>query len=95
MSGMIHHAKLYHWLIIVLLVLVLTGCAIQPTPDAYDPPGFFLGILHGFTMFFALIGSLFMEVRIYSFPNSGFFYDLGYMVGVAFSYGLTIGNIKA
>jgi hypothetical protein len=34
-------------------------------------------------IFFSLVGSLFMEIRIYAFPNSGFFYDLGYLVGAA------------
>jgi hypothetical protein len=31
---------------------------------------------------FALIGGLLLEVRIYAFPNSGWWYDLGFMLGL-------------
>jgi hypothetical protein len=65
-----------------LLTLALAGCAHQPTPDAYDPPGFFTGLFNGFTIFFSLVGSIFLDVRIYAFPNSGWWYDLGFFLGV-------------
>jgi hypothetical protein len=32
---------------------------------------------------FTFIGSLFMNVRIYNFPNAGRWYDFGYIIGVA------------
>lgn len=64
-------------------MVVLGGCANQPPPGAYDPPGFFSGLFHGFFILFSLIGSIFMDIRIYAFPNSGFFYDLGYLIGSA------------
>ena len=73
--------------IILLVVLVLGGCANQPSPAAYDPPGFFSGLIHGFLIFFSLIGSILMDIRIYAFPNSGFFYDLGYLIGAAMFLG--------
>jgi hypothetical protein len=69
--------------------LILSGCAHQPPPSGGAPlPGILLGLLHGYISLFALIASLFVEgVRIYAFPNSGFFYDLGFIIGVFGFYG--------
>jgi DNA polymerase III alpha subunit len=47
------------------------------------PPSFWFGLLRGFLIFFRLIGSLFTNVRVYAFPNSGAWYDFGYFLGVA------------
>src|SRR5579863_7816420 len=63
-------------------VAMLNGCAHQPTPEAFEPPGFLYGLLHGFLILFSFIGSLFTEARIYAFPNSGGWYDFGYVIGV-------------
>lgn len=71
------------WLLLIAIVLISPACANQPTPEAYNPPGFFSGLLHGFIVLFSLIGSIFMDIRIYAFPNSGFFYDLGFFLGAA------------
>ena len=62
---------------------MLASCANQPAPEAYDPPGFFAGLLHGFLIFFSLVGSIFTDIRIYAFPNSGGWYDLGFFLGAA------------
>jgi hypothetical protein len=67
----------------LVVSLALAGCANQPHPSAYDPPGFLSGLIHGFLIFFSLLGSIVLDVRIYAFPNSGFFYDLGYFIGAA------------
>ena len=67
---------------LVVMLLGLIGCATQPVPDAFEPPGFWIGIVHGFVIFFSIIGSIFLDVRIYAFPNSGGFYDFGYFLGV-------------
>lgn len=75
----------------MLGMVVLGGCANQSPPGAYDPPGFFLGLFHGFLILFSLIGSIFMDIRIYAFPNSGFFYDLGYLIGAAIFLGGSVG----
>ncbi len=69
------------------LMLVISGCAHQPRPEALNPPGFFSGLLHGFLIVFSFIGSLFTNVRIYSFPNSGGWYDFGYVLGAAMFLG--------
>jgi hypothetical protein len=79
-----NNRPLYFRLTIVLVIAsVLTACATQPHPTADDPPGFWSGALHGFTILFSLVGSIFSDVRIYAFPNSGGWYDFGYFLGVA------------
>ncbi len=69
------------------LCLAVVGCATQPAPDGVNLPGFFSGLLHGVLMPFTFIGSLFMNVRIYNFPNSGRWYDFGYIIGAAMILG--------
>ena len=72
----------------LVLVLVLASCAHQPPPSGAAPlPGFLLGLLHGYISLFALIASLFFEVRVYDYPNAGFFYDLGFVIGAFAFYG--------
>jgi len=73
--------------IIIFLILICAGCATQPYPSAYDPPGFFSGLIHGFLIFFSFIGSIFTEIRVYAFPNSGFWYDFGYLIGAGMFLG--------
>lgn len=76
------------WLILAF-PLVLAACATQPYPDSYDPPGFFMGLWHGFIIFFALIGHIFdSSIRIYAFPNSGGWYDFGFFLGIGSWTGL-------
>ncbi len=71
-----------------VLVILLSSCAHQPPPSGGAPlPGFLLGLLHGYISLFSLIASLFFEVRVYEFPNAGFFYDLGFVVGALAFYG--------
>jgi hypothetical protein len=70
------------------LLLLVAACAHQPSPSGGAPvPGFLLGLLHGYISLFSLIASLFFEVRVYDFPNSGFSYDLGFVVGAFAFYG--------
>ena len=62
---------------------VLTAaCATQPIPATRDAPGFLLGLFHGAIAIFALVGSLFMHIRVYAFPNDGFWYDFGFVTGL-------------
>ena len=67
--------------LLVLLGLLVSGCATQEGSDSTDASGFLLGLFHGFTILFALVGSLFTDYRIYAYPNDGFFYDLGFLIG--------------
>ena len=75
------------FVLMCLAAAVLNGCAHQPTPDAYEPPGFWFGLLHGFLILFSFIGSLFTDARIYAFPNSGVWYDFGYLIGASLFLG--------
>ena len=68
--------------LILSLIILLGSCASQPTPASYDPPGFFIGIVHGLLILFSFVGSIFMDIRIYAFPNSGVMYDFGYLIGL-------------
>lgn len=70
--------------LIFIALYFLAGCATQTITDSYNPPSFLDGLWHGFTIAFSLIWHLFdNSVRIYSFPNSGGWYDLGYFIGTA------------
>lgn len=71
------------------LAVILTACAIQP-PAQPDVPGFAAGLFHGFSAIIALIGSLYFHIRIYAFPNSGFWYDLGFVVGFSLNIVLVL-----
>lgn len=74
-------------LLLLAVSLCVAACAHQPPVEAVKPPGFLLGLAQGFTMLFSFIGSIFMDVRIYAFPNSGFYYDLGYVIGAGCFFG--------
>jgi len=80
-------------LLLLALVLSLASCATQTVPNVHKPPGFLMGLLHGFISLFSLIGSLFFDTRIYGFPNSGSGYDggsgydVGFVIGAAVFYG--------
>lgn len=62
--------------------LMMFGCAAQPHTNAAGP-GFLLGFWHGLTAIVALAGSLFLPVRPYACPNSGFWYDAGFVSGIS------------
>ena len=67
--------------------MAAAGCATQPTPYGIDSPGFVGGLIHGILMPFTFIGSFFMDIRIYNFPNAGRWYDFGYLIGAAMILG--------
>ena len=73
--------------LILLVSVFLVSCASQPPANAYDPPGFFMGVLHGFCILFSLIASVFTDIRIYSFPNTGGWYDFGYFIAASIFLG--------
>ena len=74
-------------LLSTLVIVALGGCAHQPPTALPGVPGFFSGVLHGFLVLVSLVGSLFTDVRVYAFPNSGFLYDLGFVLGASVMLG--------
>ena len=74
---------------IVLLwgAALFTGCATHSLGNVGNLPGFFKGLLHGFILLFSFIGSLFTDYKIYAFPNSGGWYDFGFLLGVMMFFG--------
>jgi hypothetical protein len=77
------------WALITTASLSLAACASQPEPHG-DGAGFLLGLFHGLTALIALLASLFMPVRLYAFPNLGFWYDAGFSLGFSASITLLI-----
>jgi len=78
--------------VLIAAVAVITSCATQLAPPDIpdDVPGFWSGLLHRFFILFGFIGSLFTDYRIYAFPNTGRFYDCGFLIGAAISLGGTV-----
>lgn len=65
-------------------LVLLAGCASQPliVPGAR---GFFWGLFDGAIAPVSFLISLFnSEVRIYAYPNSGLWYDFGFLIGLTF-----------
>lgn len=70
-------------LVVVVAVAALAACAHQPAlPLLGEVPGFFSGLWHGLIAPIAFVGSLFTDVRMYAFPNSGGWYDFGFLIGI-------------
>ena len=77
-----YRRRLLAFAAICAAALLLQACATQPPPvDVLRPPGFLWGVLHGFLILFSFIASVFTDYRIYAFPNSGGWYDFGYLLG--------------
>lgn len=83
----------------LLLVVALGACtATQPRFAGMvalgKVPGFWKGFWHGFIAPITFIVSLISdEVHVYAFPNSGRWYEFGFMLGISgFSGGLFAGS---
>ena len=68
-------------LIIAAGSVLVAACATQPPPAGANDPGFFHGLFHGFIIVFGFVASIFTDYRIYAYPNSGWWYDLGFLLG--------------
>lgn len=83
------------YLIVFVLCAMLIGCSASPNPnvnmskeEGKEPAGFWLGLWHGFILFFTFIVSLFKSsVGIYETYNNGLWYNLGFVFGVIASHG--------
>jgi len=68
-------------LLLILLTINLTSCA----PSGYESgeAGFISGLWHGFIIVFSILGKLFgFDIGIYALNNTGFFYWLGFIIGI-------------
>ena len=86
-------------LAIVATALALSACFAEqlraPVLRAVIP-GFWMGLWHGIIAPIAFIVSLFSDhVRIYASPNSGLWYDFGFMIGIGgFHHGVRHGGTR-
>ena len=73
--------------LLFFILFAISACATQSTETIVDPPGFFKGLFHGFILLFSFIISLFTDYTIYAFPNSGGWYNFGFLLGVMTFFG--------
>ena len=83
---------------VVLAAVALAACASQPIED-FDrsgTPGFFHGVWQGLIAWFALVGHIFNSgITIYAFPNTGWWYEFGFLLGAGLWAGFFWGNVVA
>ena len=82
-------SKITRWLpLFILALFFLTSCAPGNEKFDVDPAGFWMGLWHGFISLVTFIISLFNnEVGIYEVKNSGWPYNLGFILGIMIFYG--------
>ncbi|MGQ7869319.1 hypothetical protein [Sunxiuqinia sp. sy24] len=78
---------LYPSLFLLISLLLFSACATQSIGSITNPPGFLHGLLHGFIILFSFIASLFTDYEIYAFPNTGGWYNFGFLLGVMMFWG--------
>jgi len=73
---------------------VATQTAVSDAQRSLGLPGFWKGFWHGCIAPITFFVSIFSDhVRIYAAPNSGLWYDLGFMLGIGgFSHGVHRGG---
>lgn len=81
-------------LIIIAVIGLFSGCAagtntLKGTEDENgNVAGFFTGLWHGFIALFTFIVSIFTDkVSLYDVHNSGFLYNLGFILGASAFFG--------
>lgn len=73
--------KVYFGILFLIILVCFSSCA--PAGRTYEEYGFFSGILHGFCFPFALLGKIIgADVGLYADHNSGFFYWIGFLLGM-------------
>jgi hypothetical protein len=76
-----------HFNIIILALLatlVLSSCTFAGDSSTLTSgtPGFLMGIWHGIVAPYTLIVRFFLDIKMYAVTNTGFGYDLGFLLGV-------------
>jgi len=80
--------KIKETLIILFLLLIciptITGAFTTDYEfSSYNSSGFFWGIWHGLLAPYSLIARWFInDIIMYAYPNSGWFYDFGFLIGL-------------
>lgn len=83
------------FLLVFVSVIPLSASAFVEAGQysSYAPAGFFSGMWHGLLAPYSLVVRWFANVEMYAIPNTGWFYDAGFLVGIAGS--LPVGWIAA
>ena len=70
--------------LIVLIPIIFVACGFVGSEpiSTWDPPGFLYGVWHGLLAPWTLVVRFFLPIKMYAVPNSGWFYDLGFLIGV-------------
>ena len=82
-------SKNFKWLAFALIaILMFTSCAAGNEKFDLDPAGFWMGLWHGIISLVTFVISLFnSEVAIYEVNNTGWPYNLGFILGIMIFYG--------
>ena len=75
-------------LALVVLAIVVTGCA--PGDEAFveKPAGFLAGLWHGLICVITFVLSVFIDsIHMYETSNVGGWYDLGFLIGASGALG--------
>jgi hypothetical protein len=77
--------------IVTAIPLLISGCGFaQIEASSLDKPGFLMGLWHGILAPWSFLARAFGDFVMYAFPNSGWAYDLGFLIGVPFCFHLGI-----
>lgn len=86
--------KTMPWLLVMALALFVASCAPGANPHVHEaaasgqPAGFWLGLWHGIIVWITFFVSLFShDVSVYEVHNSGWPYNLGFVIGAACFHG--------
>ncbi len=84
----------WRWLLLLSIVVFVASCAPGANPHVHEaaaggePAGFWLGLWHGIVVWITFFVSLFNHgVSVYEVHNSGWPYNLGFVIGAACFHG--------
>ena len=70
--------------VLVVVSTALAGCGwvgLRP-PSGASVPGFFVGVWDGLIAPWTLLLRAFLDIKMYAVPNSGWWYDAGFLLGI-------------